>query len=95
MNEPNSSLKAFVESLRGKNYEDAILLTERESINAYRRALRPCRSDQLQSTNWCDYSRKLADMIAFLRCESNPLRGDPEIRRLVLSVKEGFSKRTV
>jgi hypothetical protein len=95
MKPSSHSLKAFLESLKGKGYEDAVLLAERESMNAYRMAMRPCRRDGLHATDWCAYSRQLADMICFLRCESKPLKADPEIRLLIASVKEGFSKQAV
>lgn len=95
MNMPKSPLRSFVESLQGKGYDNAILLAERESMNARRKAMRSCRKDPLQATDWCDYSRKLADLIRVLRCESTPMRVDPDTRRLILSVKEGFAKRAV
>ncbi|MCU0560861.1 MAG: hypothetical protein MUD16_11815 [Desulfobacterales bacterium] len=92
MTTPAVFLKEFVESLKGRGFEDVILLAERESIRAYRRALRPCRGERFGALDWCDYSRRLVDMIEFLRSESKPLKLDSENRRLMVSVKRELEK---
>lgn len=92
MTTPSSSMKEFMESLKGRSFEDIILLAERESIRAYRRALRPCRSDGIPTIDWCNYSRRLVDMIEFLRSESKPLKLDTETRGLMVSMQQEFEK---
>lgn len=94
MTTPAVSLKEFVKSLKGRGVEDIILLAERESIRAYRRALRPCRSDGIRTIDWCNYSRRLVDMIEFLRSESKPLKLDTETRGLMVSLKQEVGKPT-
>lgn len=92
MTTPPVSLKEFVKSLTCRGVEDVILSAERESIRAYRRALRPCRRDGVRTIDWCNYSRSLVDMIEFLRSESKPLKLDTETRGLMVSLKQEVEK---
>jgi hypothetical protein len=62
----------FIESIRGKDRSEVIFLADREATRAYRNSLRPCNGLRQHSSQWCQYSKNLVQMIYFLRHEVKP-----------------------
>jgi hypothetical protein len=62
-------MRGFVESLKGKHYSEVIILADREATRACRNSMYPCNEFHHHSSDWCNYSKTLTEMIYFLRSE--------------------------
>lgn len=64
----------FIESVRRKDRSEVIFLADREATRAYRNSLRPCDGLRQHSSQWCQYSKNLVQLIYFLRHEVRPTK---------------------
>lgn len=69
-------MHGFVESVKGRNYSEVIILAEAEATRAYRKSLCSCGQFHHTSGDWCQYSNTLTLMISFLRCAAKPKHQD-------------------
>ena len=74
MTKSEDLLREFVESVRGKNDAEVITLADREATRAYRNSLRPCDGLRQHSSQWCQHSKNLVQLIYFLRNEVKPTK---------------------
>jgi hypothetical protein len=87
-------MRKFVESLKGKNYSEVIVLADREATQAYRNALRSCHRPHLHNINWCQYSKTLTNMISFLRNEVKFKNADSETYTLFRLIQNGIDQES-
>jgi hypothetical protein len=85
-------MRKFVESLKGKNYSEVIVLADREATQAHRNSLRSCHRPHFHNRNWCQYSKTLTNMISFLRNEVKFKNPDSETYSLFRSVQNGIDQ---
>jgi hypothetical protein len=88
----NNLLRDFVESLKGKNYSEVIILADHEATEAYRNALRSCHKPHFDSSGWCLYSKTLTEMIYFLRNEVKLKQPDNDTNNLFRSIQTGIDQ---
>jgi hypothetical protein len=88
----NNLLRDFVESLKGKNYSEVIILADHEATEAYRNALRSCHKPLFDSSGWCLYSKTLTEMIYFLRNEVKLKQPDNDTNNLFRSIQTGIDQ---
>jgi hypothetical protein len=74
MTKSKDLLREFVESVRGKNDAEVITMADHEATRAYRNSLRPCDGLRQHSSQWCQYSKNLVQLIYFLRHEVKPTK---------------------
>ena len=85
-------LREFVESVRGKDCSEVIILADREATLAYRNALRSCHEPHHNSSGWCLYSKTLTSMIGFLRNEVKLKQPDSDTNILFHSIQAGIDQ---
>ena len=88
----NNLLRDFVESLKGKNYSEVIILADHEATDAYRNALRSCHKRHYDASGWCLYSKTLTEMIYFLRNEVKLKQPDSDTNNLFRSIQTGIDQ---
>lgn len=88
-------LREFVESVRGKSYSEIIILADREATQAYRSALCSCDKFHHRSSDWCQYSKSLTQMIYFLRNEVKPKKADNYAYSLFHSLQSRTDKENL
>lgn len=85
-------LYEFVESVRGKDCMEVIVLADREATRAYRNSLCSCDGSRHRSRDWCQYCKNLTQMIYFLRHEVKPKKRDAYPYNLFHSLQNGIDK---
>jgi hypothetical protein len=86
-------LREFIESVRGKDFSEIIILADREATQAYRNALRSCHEPHHNYSGWCQYSKTLTNMIHFLRSEVKPKKTESFAYPLFYSVQNGIEQK--
>jgi hypothetical protein len=85
-------LREFVESVKGKDCAEVILLADREATRAYRNSLCACDGFRHSSSDWCQYCNNLAQMIYFLRHEVKPKNRDSHPYNVFYALQNGLEK---
>jgi hypothetical protein len=89
MKSSKDPLREFVESVRGKDCSEVIILADREATRAYRNSLCSCDGFRHSSCDWCQYCNNLTRMIHFLRNEAKPKDRDIYPYNLFYSLQNG------
>jgi hypothetical protein len=85
-------LREFVESVRGRDFSEVIILADREATQAYRNALRSCHDLHHSSSGWCMYSNTLKNMIRFLRNDVKLKQPDIDTNILFRSIQTSIDQ---
>ena len=93
MIDSNTLLREFVESLKGKQYPEVIVLADREATQAYRNAMRSRHRPDHQNSDWCQYAKTLTNMISYLRNEVKVKRTDSPTDRMFRSIQKGIDRQ--
>jgi hypothetical protein len=88
-------LHKFVESVRGKGSSEVIILADREATRAYRNAMFACDGFKHRSSDWCQYSKNLTQMIYFLRQAVKPKKQDTYPYNLFQSLQNGIDQKSM
>jgi hypothetical protein len=88
-------LRRFVESVRGKDRSEVIILADREATRAYRNSMYACDGLKHRSSDWCQYSKNLTQMIFFLRQEIKPKKRDAYPYNLFHSLQSGIDQKSM
>ena len=88
----NSLMRAFVESVKGKEFSQVIILAQPEATKVYRHALRLCNAFHHASSDWCQYSKPLTEMIFFLRNEVKYKQPDSDTNYRFHSIQNGIDQ---
>jgi hypothetical protein len=88
-------LREFVESVRGKDCSEVIILADREATRAYRNSLCSCSQFHHASGDWCQYCNNLTRMIHFLRQEIKPKKQDTYPYNLFHSLQSGIDQKSM
>jgi hypothetical protein len=88
-------LHKFIESVRGKDRSEVIILADREATRAYRNSLCSCDGFRHRSSDWCLYCKSLTQMIYFLRHEVKPKKRDAYPYNLFHSLQNGTSLKSM
>jgi hypothetical protein len=88
-------LHKFIESVRGKDRSEVIILAEREATRAYRNSMFACDGLKHRSSDWCQYSEKLTQMIYFLRQAIKPIKQDTYPYNLFHSLQNGIDQKSM
>lgn len=88
-------LHKFIESVRGKDRSEVIILADREATWAYRNSMFACDELKHPSSDWCQYSKNLTQMIYFLRQEIKPKSRDTYPYNLFHSLQNGIDQKNM
>jgi hypothetical protein len=85
-------LREFVESVKGRDFSEVIILADREATQAYRNGLRSCHDLHHSSSDWCVYSKALTNMIQFLRHDVKLKQPDSDTNMLFRSIQTSIDQ---